>query len=128
MSASSPRSVCFFFSSRRRHTRCSRDWSSDVCSSDLHNDAAVEVHVWVKLALDKVGITKRGFLQTLRNVEQRIRNMQFGKQTVASLLDDRCAGIVLFIDPMAESHQPFAAVLVLGGGQKPGAIVPRTVD
>src|SRR5205809_2892955 len=24
----------FFFSSRRRHTRCSRDWSSDVCSSD----------------------------------------------------------------------------------------------
>src|SRR5256884_5761395 len=27
----------FFFSSRRRHTRCSRDWSSDVCSSDLIN-------------------------------------------------------------------------------------------
>src|SRR6266852_5073599 len=29
--------VCdyFFFSSRRRHTRCYRDWSSDVCSSDL---------------------------------------------------------------------------------------------
>src|SRR6478752_9566383 len=25
----------FFFSSSRRHTRCSRDWSSDVCSSDL---------------------------------------------------------------------------------------------
>src|SRR5205809_5682113 len=25
----------FFFSSRRRHTSCSRDWSSDVCSSDL---------------------------------------------------------------------------------------------
>src|SRR5206468_8170599 len=26
---------CFFFSSRRRHTRSDRDWSSDVCSSDL---------------------------------------------------------------------------------------------
>src|SRR5690606_40367354 len=26
----------FFFSGRRRHTRFSRDWSSDVCSSDLH--------------------------------------------------------------------------------------------
>src|SRR6266536_2113136 len=25
----------FFFSSRRRHTRSTRDWSSDVCSSDL---------------------------------------------------------------------------------------------
>src|SRR5207302_8191344 len=31
----------FFFSSRRRHTRFSRDWSSDVCSSDLQ--AAKEI-------------------------------------------------------------------------------------
>src|SRR5690606_40912138 len=30
----------FFFSSRRRHTRFSRDWSSDVCSSDLFSRAA----------------------------------------------------------------------------------------
>src|SRR5699024_11223161 len=31
------RDLCFyfFFSSRRRHTRSKRDWSSDVCSSDL---------------------------------------------------------------------------------------------
>src|SRR5690606_39424293 len=29
----------FFFSSRRRHTRFSRDWSSDVCSSDLFTSA-----------------------------------------------------------------------------------------
>src|SRR3989449_9406658 len=27
--------MVFFFQSRSRHTRCSRDWSSDVCSSDL---------------------------------------------------------------------------------------------
>src|SRR5690349_23707621 len=27
--------IVFFFSSRRRHTRSLRDWSSDVCSSDL---------------------------------------------------------------------------------------------
>src|SRR5699024_11833164 len=27
--------LIFFFSSRRRHTRSKRDWSSDVCSSDL---------------------------------------------------------------------------------------------
>src|SRR5699024_12729519 len=27
--------MLFFFSSRRRHTRSKRDWSSDVCSSDL---------------------------------------------------------------------------------------------
>src|ERR1035437_8929473 len=28
-------SGCLFFASRRRHTICWRDWSSDVCSSDL---------------------------------------------------------------------------------------------
>src|SRR5690606_42029058 len=33
--------ILFFFSSRRRHTRFSRDWSSDVCSSDL---AGVDRH------------------------------------------------------------------------------------
>src|SRR5690554_7535464 len=39
------RFLLFFFSSRRRHTRCGRDWSSDVCSSDLVRliDAAVLV-------------------------------------------------------------------------------------
>src|SRR6266511_2110852 len=33
--------VFFFFSSRRRHTRFSRDWSSDVCSSDLGSRLAL---------------------------------------------------------------------------------------
>src|SRR5690349_22076230 len=32
----------FFFSSRRRHTRSLRDWSSDVCSSDLIKRTRVE--------------------------------------------------------------------------------------
>src|SRR5690606_40958720 len=35
-------SVFFFFSSRRRHTRFSRDWSSDVCSSDLSIDMVLD--------------------------------------------------------------------------------------
>src|SRR5690606_22648218 len=34
--------MAFFFSSRRRHTRFSRDWSSDVCSSDLGPYLAAE--------------------------------------------------------------------------------------
>src|SRR5207302_7876091 len=33
------------FSSRRRHTRFSRDWSSDVCSSDLGTHADAPLHV-----------------------------------------------------------------------------------
>src|SRR5207245_4467987 len=35
----------FFFSSRRRHTRCYRDWSSDVCSSDLWVSKRIETHL-----------------------------------------------------------------------------------
>src|SRR5438876_3251261 len=34
--------VVFFFSSRRRHTRWTGDWSSDVCSSDLMSDGENE--------------------------------------------------------------------------------------
>src|SRR5207302_6470153 len=36
-------SVSFFFSRRRRHTRFSRDWSSDVCSSDLLHERGTTV-------------------------------------------------------------------------------------
>src|SRR5690606_41033121 len=37
----------FFFSSRRRHTRFSRDWSSDVCSSDLYyTPEVIEDDLW----------------------------------------------------------------------------------
>src|SRR5690606_39546265 len=69
----------FFFSSRRRHTRFSRDWSSDVCSSDLdvhaggdcvfhqrhhlllvHVDAATQNSPRVKQALLCLGKTLRG--------------------------------------------------------------------
>src|SRR2546428_4622332 len=34
----------FFFSSRRRHTRSDRDWSSDVCSSDLKRGESIAVN------------------------------------------------------------------------------------
>src|SRR5690625_6016483 len=35
--------MIFFFSSRRRHTRWPRDWSSDVCSSDLEDRGAIAI-------------------------------------------------------------------------------------
>src|SRR5256884_6040192 len=41
----------FFFSSRRRHTRCSRDWSSDVCSSDLLRVVLFEIYRRYRLRL-----------------------------------------------------------------------------
>src|SRR5687768_17958057 len=41
----------FCCSWRRRHTRCSRDWSSDVCSSDLGVGVEVELPPAERLAL-----------------------------------------------------------------------------
>src|SRR5690606_40147344 len=41
----------FFFSSRRRHTRFSRDWSSDVCSSDLARALGLAAAMLALLAL-----------------------------------------------------------------------------
>src|SRR5699024_11838459 len=51
-----------FFSSRRRHTRSKRDWSSDVCSSDL----------WSEVGLDKCpilnGLLKQSFRPLLHGL------------------------------------------------------------
>src|SRR5690606_40868117 len=51
----------FFFSSRRRHTRFSRDWSSDVCSSDLvpgFDNAAVDGFAFAHADLAAEGPTR----------------------------------------------------------------------
>src|SRR6516164_4181807 len=45
--------LCFFFSSRRRHTRWNCDWSSDVCSSDLNQLQAV--NNWATYVYDARG-------------------------------------------------------------------------
>src|SRR5260370_236800 len=42
--------LCFFFSSRRRHTRFKCDWSSDVCSSDLPRIRALDVPWFIYVA------------------------------------------------------------------------------
>src|SRR5687768_17823061 len=60
----------FFFSSRRRHTRCSRDWSSDVCSSDLIRVNLVSA-VGAPLDRDKLredvkALWKMGFFEDVR--------------------------------------------------------------
>src|SRR5690606_40865555 len=52
--------VVFFFSSRRRHTRFSRDWSSDVCSSDLAAD-----HGKVNVIVNNAGVALGANVETM---------------------------------------------------------------
>src|SRR6266403_4602156 len=65
----------FFFSSRRRHTRSLRDWSSDVCSSDLgEGQAQVPEAVRQHDNADERGCDGRGVAalpQCLRKAETR---------------------------------------------------------
>src|SRR5207249_9388813 len=75
---------CFFFSSRRRHTRSKRDWSSDVCSSDLTGDDVlgggghehVTLHCEQGLLADRLalGITRE--LTMLLDPLEHVRDVQ----------------------------------------------------
>src|SRR5699024_11720290 len=63
-------SMRFFFSSRRRHTRSKRDWSSDVCSSDLASGEPLLRDDLVE-HLARVGIERARDLADLGVVEDR---------------------------------------------------------
>src|SRR3712207_7953535 len=52
----------FFFSSRRRHTRYWRDWSSDVCSSDLAHELDQADAAGRRAGLDAGGVDGLGGL------------------------------------------------------------------
>src|SRR5205809_2851732 len=71
-----PISVCndFFFSSRRRHTRCSRDWSSDVCSSDLEIDGSIAelTDLFARLYLANVSTPLTAIVFIHRSEERRV--------------------------------------------------------
>src|SRR5699024_11672481 len=86
--------IFFFFSSRRRHTRSKRDWSSDVCSSDLiaedikgefQSELVVKTEVingfvnfhidklkGSSLAVNEIGRDGYGKTQHLRSEERRV--------------------------------------------------------
>src|SRR5206468_5954142 len=54
----------FFFSSRRRHTRSDRDWSSDVCSSDLlHVVPDVQIEALQRVLAARAPVLPYPFLQ-----------------------------------------------------------------
>src|SRR5690554_7640612 len=59
----------FFFSSRRRHTICGRDWSSDVCSSDLAWETPFEVPPFEEIKIEHY---KPAFSQAIEEHKKEI--------------------------------------------------------
>src|SRR6266496_4725507 len=77
----------FFFSSRRRHTRSLRDWSSDVCSSDL-------------------GVSRSGLFSKTSNTG--VRSPGTGEQHRPRRLEIRHRGISQGQIPLRGRHRPVA--------------------
>src|SRR5690348_2145780 len=78
--------IGFFFSSRRRHTRWTGDWSSDVCSSDLVMAIAINTGgVLAKLFSEAVEATDRGPVEGVRatganRLHERSEERRVGKE------------------------------------------------
>src|SRR5216683_4368380 len=68
----------FFFSSRRRHTRSDRDWSSDVCSSDLMA-VGQQVPRWIasQMGLTAEGLARSGAIAALTGtIDEMVEGLQ----------------------------------------------------
>src|SRR5690349_22683596 len=84
----------FFFSSRRRHTRSLRDWSSDVCSSDLelrHGEVSEFQNVGIGVFIENDGfhlIRNQAFLRaiTVTRSEEHTSELQTRRDLVCRLL------------------------------------------
>src|SRR6266496_2244068 len=86
--------IFFFFSSRRRHTRSLRDWSSDVCSSDLDlpHRLAADAHARLAHALaDSPHGAERTSVEIAdaRPIVLGVRPQRAGQLVVAVRLPDR---------------------------------------
>src|SRR5256884_1583066 len=109
---------CFFFSSRRRHTRCSRDWSSDVCSSDLRQIGRQEVQAAINAATSflPTDLPMPPVYSKVNPADAPILTLAVSSATlpltkVEDLVDTRLAPKL--------SEAPGVGLVSLGGGQRP---------
>src|SRR2546422_6846737 len=86
----------FFFSSRRRHTRCSRDWSSDVCSSDLGGGPDA-----LRVALGERALERAASLRELRRLGAQALALRLERGERAVGVGDRALGIAQRIARLA---------------------------
>src|SRR5207247_2894399 len=78
---------CFFFSSRRRHTRSTRDWSSDVCSSDLFGFGLQAIEASVGIGVGLLFLAREGLsfamlrvMPSAEQAEMRSEERRVGKE------------------------------------------------
>src|SRR3989337_3371013 len=92
----------FLFSSRRRHTRCYRDWSSDVCSSRSGKQYPLAVNPWITHWENISGYFKypfelRRIIYTTNTVESLHRQFRKVTKNRAVLANDEALFKLLFL-------------------------------
>src|ERR1035438_4771105 len=112
----------FFFSSRRRHTRCLSDWSSDVCSSDLDTRPVVEEQVkslgaqFFKIDLGETGQTKDGYAKAL--TEEQVQKQRDAMKKVCGDSD-----VVITAAQVFGRRAPILVTAEMLNAMKPGSVV-----
>src|SRR5216683_4668989 len=105
----------FFFSSRRRHTRSDRDWSSDVCSSDLGAingvTPSLTVVVWIGVVTGLMAALIAVAQSDIKRILAYSTVSQLGLMMVSLGVGGVAAGIMHLL-----AHGFFKALLFLGAG------------
>src|SRR5207249_5237630 len=104
----------FFFSSRRRHTRSKRDWSSDVCSSDL---AAAEDRLVLVEGVDHE-VERRADLRHADDGERAARAERVERLADDGEVADRLEGVVGAEIGRASCRERVESRGVEGAGEK----------
>src|SRR5699024_2506025 len=115
----------FLFSSRRRHTRSKRDWSSDVCSSDLSYNSQKKQYTNLNSP------QKRGVCTAVRTMTPKKPNSALRK--VARVRLTNGIEVTSYIPGIGHNLQEHSVVLIRGGRVKdlPGVryhIIRGTLD
>src|SRR3712207_9525918 len=103
----------FFFSSRRRHTRYWRDWSSDVCSSDLTDEYNSPRSKYWQRILQTVALEKEHDEATVSLKDAApLGKWRFG---VAALAGARLSllAVVLYVLPLGPPVLPYSLPVLL---------------
>src|SRR5205809_2570758 len=117
----------FFFSGRGRHTRCSRDWSSDVCSSDLCSGCGRVRRTTTRPSLSIYSDGRVGVRRTLPQPLQKGRNtftLKLEGLDGATLFspDTAVAVVSAVVRPATDPE----AALAAAAGQTLSFVRPRT--
>src|SRR6266513_3373404 len=123
----------FFFSSRRRHTRSKRDWSSDVCSSDLKVDLGMavgrdnlETELFVIVDLERVWVELNVSPADLPVLKEG-QPVSIG----ARGLTEKAEGKIVFISPLLDKETRSARVMAeISNGEgtwRPGSFVSASI-